>query len=176
MRFNPYDIAGAIDFGDRSRPSERSMIGVPPAYVKTPIVRNEGGVAYLQGVPLPKLQPENAPPGQAKMPPQSAYIPALYGDAIIFPVVFAAAGERMVLERPNNTRIELLIVNLSVLGNIFYAFDRVADAISSVPIVAGGNRLFDSVCPQGELHINASAAGTVIIEYMNREISKESYR
>lgn len=171
MKFYPFDVAGAVDFQNRSR----TMIGVPPAYVAPPIVGDSGDVATIQGVPLPKLQPASVP-GESVKTPTPSYDPSMYGDAIVFPVVFAAAGEQLVLQRPNNTRISLLIVNFTVVGQIFYTFDRVADNVSCVPIPAGGNRLFDFSVPQGELHVFSTGAGTVIIEYINRDIAKESYR
>lgn len=171
MSYTPFDIAGAVDFRNRAR----TVIGIPPANVAPAIVQSAGGIATIQGVPLPKLQPASVP-GESVKAPTPEYNPALYGDMIVFPVVFAGAGEQLVLQRPNNTRISLLIVNSTVVGNIFYTFDRVADNVSCVPIPAGGNRLFDFSVPQGELHIFSTGAGTVIIEYMNRDIAKESYR
>jgi hypothetical protein len=114
--------------------------------------------------------------GASIVRPDAVYVPQFYGDMIVFPVVFAAAGERLVLNRPNAMRTSLLIVNSTVAGIVFYTFDRVADNVSCVPIIAGGNRLFDFSVPQGDLHLFAAGAGTVIIEYMNRDIKQESYR
>lgn len=184
MAIKPFDVANAIDFSDRSRFSLRPMIGVPPAYakpLKTEV--NAQGVQTVNGAPLPKWEPGTpiegkvTPiPGETLVSPMPGYSPQWYGDAIVFPVVFAAAGPLLVLPRPNQTRVSLLIVNSTVVGNIFYTFDRVADNVSCVPIVAGGNRLFDVSVPQGDLHLFSTGAGTVIIEYMNRDIRQESYR
>jgi hypothetical protein len=184
MLRNPFKKRGAVDFGQRSPFAGRVMIGVPPAYFNPPKTQDNGGSVTLHGVPLPKYAP-GTPQGEAKLTPipgESPIMPmpmydaAMYGDAIVFGVTFAAAGELLVLPRPNAWRISLLIVNSTVVGNIFYTFDRVADNLSCVPIVAGGNRLFDLSVPQGDLHIFSSGAGTIIIEYINRDIRQESYR
>jgi hypothetical protein len=184
MLRNPFQKRGAVDFGQRSPFAGRVMIGVPPANMNPPKTQSDGNSVTLFGVPLPKYmagKPQGEAqltpvPGQSPIVPMPMYDPALYGDAIVFPVVFAAAGELLILPRPNAWRTSLLIVNSTVVGNIFYAFDRVADNVSCVPIVAGGNRLFDFSVPQGDLHVFSTGAGTVIIEYMNRDIRQESYR
>jgi len=184
MFSNSFQRRGAVDFGQRSPFSGRILIGVPPAYINPPKTQSNGNNVTLYGVPLPKYT-AGIPQGEAKLTPipgespivpMPMYDPALYGDAIIFPVVFAAAGELLVLRRPNAWRTSLLVVNSTVVGNIFYTFDRVADNVSCIPIVAGGNRLFDFSVPQGDLHVFSTGAGTVIIEYMNRDIRQESYR
>lgn len=87
-------------------------------------------------------------------------------EAFTFPVNFAVAGEQVVLPRQNIKRLGLLIVNTNIAGGIFYCFDTVAQNTNGVPITNGGNRLFDSAVPQGDLHISASGAGLVIIEYL----------
>lgn len=175
-RLVPYDVTKAIDFGDRSQFSIRPMIGVPPPYVK-PEANEYGNAVLPKYEPATPAQDRVTPiPGESPVIPMPGYEPQFYGDAIVFAVVFGAAGALLVLPRPNQTRISLLIVNSTVVGNIFYTFDRVADNVSCVPIVAGGNRLFDFSVPQGDLNIFSSGAGTVIIEYMNRDIRQESYR
>lgn len=84
------------------------------------------------------------------------------------PIVFAGAGEMIALRRPQGRRVELTIQNLTVVGNVFYCFDRTADNATCIAIGPGGNRIFDKGIPQGDLHIFSSGAGTVVIEYMNK--------
>jgi hypothetical protein len=169
------DGVNAINFSERSAEARKAMIGLPPHYFTEEARQAHENLQQAQNAPLPRID-QPAAIGSEMVYPEAMYVPQFYGDAIVFPVVFAAAGERLVLTRPNAIRTSLLIVNSTVVGNIFYTFDRVADNVSCVPIIAGGNRLFDFSVPQGELHIFAAAAGTVIIEYMNRDIKQESYR
>lgn len=89
-----------------------------------------------------------------------------FAESFTFPVNFAAAGESLVLPRTNQKRLGLLIVNTNIPAGIFYCFSQTANNVNSVPIASGGNRLFDVAVPQGDLHIFASGAGLVIIEYM----------
>lgn len=87
-------------------------------------------------------------------------------EAVTFPVDFAVAGESIVLRRQNAPRLGLLVVNVNIAGGIYYAFDIDANSANSIPITNGGNRLFDVAVPQGDLHIFASGAGRVVIEYL----------
>ncbi len=170
-----------ISFRGRSPFETRHTPGLPPGHSLPPGISFVGDSPTIDGVPLPTsdvaprdTQALAAP--NASVTPIPDYNTALYSDATTFGVVFAGAGQAMVLPRPQSWRILLLIQNLSVLGNIFYTFDRNADNTSCIAIGAGGNRLWDSAVPQGDLHIFSTGAGTVTFEYMNRDISKLSYR
>lgn len=171
----------AVSFRDRSRFETRQTPGIAPRNAPALLVNYPGGVPTINGVPIPpsdSTEPHSTTvlPTLEQRTPTPQYDPSRYSDAETIPVVFSASGEQLVLRRPSTTRISLLIVNLSVVGNIFYVFNRTADNVSCVPIGAGGNRLFDNSVPQGELHIFASGAGTVIVEYMNRDITHANYR
>lgn len=114
--------------------------------------------------------------------PHGAVVPtfdnAKYGDSVVITLSPTGVGviqlnnSPIILQRPNNTRTLLLIVN-QTLAQIFYDFDKNASQ-ASVPIAAGGNRLWDGVVPQGNLSLWANAAGVngVIIEYMNLDVMK----
>jgi hypothetical protein len=173
------DNIGALDFSGRSPFARRSVMpGVPVADTFSERLRFVGNVATIAGVPLAPINREpqqliSAPPSAAQTQVKDAapvFDTGQYGDADTIQITFAAAGERMVLPRPNNTRTLLLIQNLTVVANIHYCFDRQADNVSAVAIGPGGNRLFDGVVPQGELHIFSTGAGIVIVEYMNKNI------
>jgi hypothetical protein len=174
-------IPGAISFRGRSPFETAQTPGLPPQPSPTPGITFIGGAPTIGGVPLP---PSDIPPQDSSaiaspiaVDPTPNYDPSQYGDSITFGVVFTGAGEALVLRRPQTTRIMLLVQNFSVLGNIFYTFDRTADnGISCIAIGAGGNRLYDSVVPQGDVHLFSTGAGTVLIEYINRDITKASYR
>ena len=174
-------LPSAVSFRGRSPFETRQTPGLPPNYVASPGVKFIGGSPTVNGIPLPPsdVPPQDGPAIGAPpiMQPVPSFEPAQYGDSITFGVVFAGAGEALVLRRPQTTRIMLLIQNFSVVGNIFYTFDRIADnGISCVAIGAGGNRLYDTTVPQGDVHLFSTGAGTVLIEYMNRDITKASYR
>jgi len=135
-----------------------------------PVSRARDGGIKIAGQTLP-VSPA-APQTPVAQIGQPVYQPGLYGDAFTFPVVFAGAGASgIALPRPKNKRVLLLIQNQLAANNIFYCFDRIADNVSCILIGAGGNRLFDSVVPQGNLYIFALGAGSVVIEYMNIDIS-----
>lgn len=171
----------AVSFSNRSRFETRQTPGLPPARTPALRVTYPGGVPTIDGVAIPPSDTQERPstaiiPSLEQVTPYPQFDPSKYSDAETIPVIFGAAGEQLVLRRPSTIRISLLIVNLSVVGNIFYVFGRTADNVSCVPIGAGGNRLFDSSVPQGDLHIFASGAGTVVVEYMNRDITRVNYR
>jgi hypothetical protein len=165
----------------------RLNIGYPPgAHIApavnpgTPDISHPNGVPSVNGIPLtviggsardlaftdPGLAPGTAVPGAIDVTDSSRF-----GDAKVIALIFAGAGGMFnVLPRPATKRIELLIVNSTVVGQIFYNFDQQADNASSVPIGAGGNRLWDAAVPQNNLSIFSSGAGTVILEYMNSAV------
>lgn len=101
---------------------------------------------------------------------QGVFLPQLYGDYSIFPVVFAGAGNTLVLQKPKHRRISLLIQNNTGV-DIFYDLGKGATNVSSVRIPTAGNRLFDVTCPQDDVFIFSMGAGTVIIEYCNADIA-----
>lgn len=177
--YKPF-VTPAISFRGRSPFETRQTPGIPPQSLPAPVVSTQGDIVSVNGIPLP--------PGTSGTPsgafsqsaqeanPDSVFLPQQYGDYTTFPIVFAGAGEQLVLARPNAWRGALLIQNLTVVANIHYCFDRPADNVSCVAINAGGNRVFDNTVPQGDLHIFSTGAGIVIIEYMNRDITKTVYR
>lgn len=182
MRRFPFHFP-AINFSGRSPFQIRggAMPGVPPALIPAETVRpgdSGAGSARVGDTPLPLY---GAPAHELVRAATgtradadvmlATYCPSMYGNMATFPIVFGAAGELVALDRPSQTRISLLVQNLSVVGNIFYCFDRPADNVSCVAIGAGGNRLFDFSVPQGDLHIFSTGAGVVIVEYMNQDIS-----
>lgn len=153
----------------------RSQIGIPPS-LKTPTIRtNDAGEITIAGqsIPIAPLPATLSVPSNA-MNVGKAPLPAPVsdedniGESVTLPIVFAGAGEVIALRRPQGRRIGLLIQNLSVVGNVFYCFDRAADNATCVAIGAGGNRLFDKAIPQGDLHIFSTGAGTVIVEVINK--------
>jgi hypothetical protein len=176
----PFVIPG-VNFSGRSPFQLRNgaMPGIAPRSILPPELTGAGSLQSAQGVPL---RPYGGTPGSlirsespvhAENPPRPVYNPGIYGNAYTVPIVFVGAGEIVpaVMNRPSQTRISLLIQNLSVVGNIFYCFDRTADAVTCIAIGPGGNRLFDVSVPQGDLHIFSSGAGVVIVEYMNQDVS-----
>lgn len=170
-----------LSFRGRSPFELRQTPGLPPPAADPLRIDYEGGQPIINGVPLPVVR--SLPQDSAGIVrtievenPSGVFLPQNYGDAITIPIVFAALGERAVLPRPNTWRTSLLIQNLTVVGNVFYCFDRIADNISCVAIGAGGNRLFDYSVPQGDLHLFSTGAGTVIVEYVNRDITATAYR
>jgi hypothetical protein len=105
------------------------------------------------------------------VPPTVAPVPAeistFYGDMDIIPVVFAAAGDLLVLLRPKGLRVQLGIFNTLAANVINFAFNRQADNVSGIPIPAAGNAFFDNATPQGDLHVFSPIAGTILVSYIN---------
>lgn len=167
--------AQAMNFAQRSPWEVNQTPGIPPAVQSPPAIEFSDGIPSVEGVPLGEIEKplhdfaHNT--RTAGMP--TSVIPVFdgsqFGDSIIIPVTFAALGEQIALARPNMTRVLLTIVSMFAAAgqNIFYAFDRTADNVSCIPIPPGGNRIYERAVPQGELHIWAPGAGTVIIEFMN---------
>jgi hypothetical protein len=170
--------AAAIDFKYRSPFSQKVSPGIPRSPTNDAAVVSvaSDGTPVVAGMPLRSL-PINQP--AAQMQPIPNYDPTNYGDVTTFRFTFPIASgafESIVLRRPVQTRISLLVVNLSVVGNVFYCFDRTADNVTCIPIPNGGNRLFDTKVPQGDLHVFSTGAGDIVIEYMNRDISQLNSR
>lgn len=138
---------------------------------------NDAGNIVIAGSELQPYQ-NNAATGE-----QGATVAVVdnskFGDSVISAVIFTSVGLPLdnngnaitfILPRPNNTRILLLIAN-TTLGQLWYNFNSPAGVGVGVPIAAGGNRLWDTAVPQGNLSLFATAAGTVQIEYMNNNVS-----
>lgn len=175
---NPYDPAQAIDFSGRSPYKLRVMPGVPPAPQRTKLtdVQVVDGELYVDGVRLQDIGKTanellvNNPPAQDE--PKPVYDDSQYGESFNFQVLLVAGQPVKVLDRPNNRRIQLTIQNQNAVGNVFYAFDKAADTVNGIIVPAGGNRLWDTVVPQGDLWLIAPANSTVVIEYINKDVTK----
>lgn len=90
----------------------------------------------------------------------------VYGDLTTLPVTFAGAGSQLVLPRPKNIRVYLLIVNTLAANPINFNFGNAADN-TLYPIPAGGNYLADTSVPQNDLYIFSPVAGTVLVGFVN---------
>ena len=104
------------------------------------------------------------PPTAAPISPE---LSTFYGDMDIIPAVFGAAGDLLVLLRPKGLRVLLTIINTLAANPINFAFNRPADNVSGIPIPAAGNVFFDNATPQGDLHVFAPVAGTILVGYIN---------
>lgn len=91
----------------------------------------------------------------------------MYGDADVLSIVFAAAGDQLVLPRPKVRRALLSVINTLVANPINVAFGRQADNVSGVPIPAAGNIFFDNAVPQNDVHVFSPVAGTILVLYIN---------
>lgn len=107
------------------------------------------------------IPPANTPPAD----PGVSTI--MYGDGDVIPIVFAAAGDQLVLPRPKVRRALLSIINTLAANPINFAFGRQADNVSGVPIPAAGNVFFDNAVPQNDVHVFAPVAGTILVLYIN---------
>jgi hypothetical protein len=95
---------------------------------------------------------------------------ARFGDMQTLPVTVTAAGNVAALDRPSFRRVLLIVNNLLVGNTINFAFDRAADAVTGVPIIAGGNVFFDNAVPQGQLNVFIPVAGTILVSFINAEV------
>lgn len=169
-----------VNLTEQSPFTQFNESGLPPGPAPLGPVVFRGGVPYIGNTPLgnpARIQGAGTLASPPPIAPVGTYDRGNYGDAIVLALTFSGAGlgtingTSVILARPNNTRVELLIVNSTVAGPIFYNFGQDADNIASVPIGIGGNRLWDTVVPQGNLSIFSSGAGVVIIEYINVDIT-----
>lgn len=174
---SPFSIA-PVHFGTRSPYSFNNLVGVAPAGadISSQVDEDANGVLSVAGL---VLQPINATATPGSTPTATVNAGA-YGDAQIIQVNFTGAGLpvdakgnpiQFILPRPNLTRLSLLIVNVSVLGNIYYAWDVVASNINGIPIAAGGNRDFSTVCPQGNLSLFSTGTGLALLEVINNNVN-----
>jgi hypothetical protein len=104
------------------------------------------------------------PPSVSPLPTEIA---TLYGDMTILPVIFAAAGNLLILQRPRGFRALLTIVNTLAANPINFAFNRAADNVSGIPIPAAGNAFFDTAVPQGEVNVFSPVAGTILVGFID---------
>jgi hypothetical protein len=145
-----------------------------PDYVETP---DAGLDIHLTSGNRSAVPRSLRPPGyssRAVVDQQATPIfnPGLYGDAQVLTLIYAAAGDVLAIPRPaTNQRVLLIIVNQLAAGNIMINYDNPGSAASGIPIAAGGNIFYDTVVPQNDVHIWASAAGTVQVSYMNLDIT-----
>lgn len=174
--YRPMDTA-ALDFSGRSPYGERNkMYGVPPAEFIPLDVKMVNGVPTVGGAPLQSsgrtpAQLVTNPSQTSGEPPRPTFDSSLYGDSGMFTVTLVAGTPMLVLARPNQTRVQLTIQNQNAVGAVFYNFDKAADA-SNIAIAAGGNRLWDSAVPQGNLWLMAPAGAVCAIEFINKDITK----
>lgn len=171
----------AVNLAGRGAQNPASM-RLPPALWDADTLSFRDGRAFIGNTPLGDASAQTGPGTQsgdnANSGPVSTKEPGKYGDSVIFAVTFTGAGfsnnttyspnGSIVLPRPQNKRASLLIVNFSVVGQIFYNYDVDADNVASVPIAQGGSRNYagESV-PQGNLSLYSLGAGVAIVEYMN---------
>lgn len=152
---------------------------LPPNIAQDPAITvDSSGTVMVGGLPAGVMtNPQLVSPPNANTAVSAAATVAVadvdkYGDAAVLLITFTGAGVAPypVLPRPSGKRVSLLIVNVSVIGNIFYNWGRQADiGGSSVPIAPGGNRNFSTAVPQNELAIASTGAGQVLVEYMNKD-------
>lgn len=109
--------------------------------------------------------PQSGAPAPLPDGPIPSFDTARLTDAFIKPIDFAASGPILALERTNQKRMGLLIVNVNIAGGVYYNFDQDANNVNGVPIPNSGNRLYDVNVPQGVLYLFAAGAGRVVIEY-----------
>lgn len=166
-----------IHFGTRSPYSFNNLVGVAPAPLDLTAEVDEAddGTLSVAGV---TLQPINATATPGTTPTATVNAGA-YGDAQFVTANFTGIGLpvdakgnpiQFILPRPNLTRLALLIQN-NTLGTLYYAWEQTASNVGCISIPAGGNRSFDTVCPQGNLSLYATSAGTAVIEYINNNVS-----
>ncbi len=184
----PYDFGvSPVNLLERSPYTPITRIGLPPGYVPLSPVVWINGQATIRGVPLGTPQSVTGQTPTARADGQVTqggatpiYNQGSFGDSSILVVNFTGAGLPVdaagnpllvVLPRPNNTRTLLLINNQTIAGPIFYNFDQVADNVASMQIAQGGSRNWSDTIPQGNLSLFANGAGTVLIEYMNNNVS-----
>lgn len=65
----------------------------------------------------------------------------------------------LVLDQADGIRNMLLFRNASTTANIYIGFGRPASTLSILALAPGDIVLFDTVCPQNEIHAVADAAG-----------------
>lgn len=175
-RFNPMS---ALMFQERNPFQIRDkLVGIPPQYQPTPDVRFVGGIPMSGNAPLAVLHrraqeflvnPPTDPTTQRDT--KGVYAAEKYGDSGTIPVTLAANVPQLVLRRPQKTRTMLLIQNQNVAGNVNYNFDAAPTPNVTVAIAPGGNRLWDSAVPQGDLWLMSGVNAVVVVEFINKDIT-----
>lgn len=90
---------------------------------------------------------------------------ARYGNQIVLPLVFGAAGSQLVLPKSNNQRIFLHLQNTLVAGTILYSFDQPASATFGIQLPVGQSLFCDSFVPQNDLYVFCPFAGQLMLSY-----------
>ena len=121
------------------------------------------------------LTPPNATQGYLPEQVHPNYSPAQYGDGQLQLVVYAAAGNQLVLPRPSSGQRVLLIIVNDIAGfNIRVNFDTPANVTVGLPIPPGGNLFFDNVIAQNDIHVFAPVAGNIQVAFMNLDVHNAS--
>lgn len=137
--------------------------------------QTEAGSSPIPPSLIPPTPHQSALEGRNPLPaPQ--YIPGFYGDLQVRPVTYIVAGDQLVLPRPVRAQRVLLIVQNSLAsGNIIVNFDNPASGINGIFIAAQGSIIFDNVVPQNDIHIYSSALTTLVIAYMEVDITDSEH-
>lgn len=104
-------------------------------------------------------------------PPAAVFEPTRYVRTIrlggTLSSTVAAGTETLQLLSPDTYREILLVTNLaSSTGVLILAFDeQAAPASAYVQLAAGGSILFDTVVPQGDVHIGIAAGAVLTINF-----------
>lgn len=108
--------------------------------------------------------------------PYAIYNPGMYGDKILFPLTFLAAGSQLALQRPRGVRIHLMVQNDLAIGQIRLNWGAPAGATLGIGLNPGGVLTEDQSTSQNELHIWAAGAGLVQVAYINTDIVNATAR
>ena len=168
----------AISFRERSPYSGPYQIGLPPVRAGAPDVQVRGGAPMVGNVPLASAhrQGQEFLFNPSSVPEQSQNALAQYsaqqlGDSGSVVVTLAAGVPALALKRPSKARVMLLIQNQNAVGVCAYAFDNAPSIGSSIQIAAGGNRLWDSAVPQGDLWLFSAVICVVVLEFINKDLT-----
>lgn len=178
--FRPLEASEALSLRGRSPYSGPYQIGIPPGLMRPQVAEYVNGIPTVDGVPLPTSDKKageyivNPPSVQTQQPTIAVFNAAIYGDEGQFRVNLLAGIPQTVLKRPANTRIQLTIQNLNAVGVIAYNFDGDASVANNINIAAGGNRLWDTAVPQGDLSLSSAVNATVVIEFINKDITAQN--
>lgn len=122
-------------------------------------------------VPDSMTPPSNAQSSRPE-PAHPQYSPAQFGDGQLSTVVFAGAGNLLVIARPPQFQRVLLIIVNDIAGfNVRVNFDSAANVTTGFPIPPGGNIFFDNVVPQNDIHVFSPVAGNIQVAFMNIDIT-----
>lgn len=159
--------------GDQNT-EERFVSDAIRTLTRTPVGTAQAPVGQI--VDAQRLHPFNAQhypndsPEVTRRIPHASFDPGMYGDMQVIPIVLEANVDVLALARPVNSRVILIIQNTQAANILFATFDNAATTLNGIQIPAGGNLFFDSPTPQNDLHLLSTAAGTIILSYMNVDI------